>query len=117
MRFADSYILKLAHDYLVPDNVRETIAGLSVPTQYAPWVLSALLLMSAILIGGCGAAFNMARSQVDRLEEEYGWPLLYSGGREYWYNHIGIWSDPRHCGTSSACIRDVQSIRKCYRKF
>jgi hypothetical protein len=42
-----------------------------------PGVLSALLVVSSILLLGTAAAFNMARGQLQT--EEYGWPLLYSG--------------------------------------
>ena len=70
--------MKLTHDYLDPNGFRETVAGLTVPLRYVPIILSALLSMSAILLLGFAAAFNLARQQVGQLTEEFGWPLLYS---------------------------------------
>jgi hypothetical protein len=76
----DPMLSKLVHDYYRVENMHETIAGLTIPLNLAPLILSALLVLSSILMVGMAAAFNMARLQVSLLTEEYGWPLLYSGG-------------------------------------
>jgi hypothetical protein len=76
----DPMLGKLVHDYYRFENMRETIAGLTIPLNYAPPILSALLAMSSILLIGIASALNMARHQASLLTEEYGWPLLYSGG-------------------------------------
>jgi hypothetical protein len=76
----DPMLSKLVHDYYRVENMHETIAGLTIPLNYAPAIISALLVMSSVLLIGIAAAFNMARSQGSLLTEEYGWPLLYSGG-------------------------------------
>jgi hypothetical protein len=76
----DPMLSKLVHDYYRVENMRETIAGLTIPLHYVPMILSALLTMGSILLFGIASAFNMARHQASLLTEEYGWPLLYSGG-------------------------------------
>jgi hypothetical protein len=76
----DSHLGKLVHDYIDVSNSRETVAGLAMPLTYVPVAVGVLLIMVSILLGGIAAALNMGRRRVYDLTEEYGWPLLYSGG-------------------------------------
>jgi hypothetical protein len=76
----DPLLSKLVHDFYQVENMHEAIAGLTIPLHYVPMILSGLLTMSSILLIGIASAFNMARHQTSLLTEEYGWPLLYSGG-------------------------------------
>jgi hypothetical protein len=78
LELSDTTLSKLVHDYYRVENMRETIAGLTVPLHFAPTILSILLAMSSILLIGMASALNMARHQARLLTEEYGWTRLWA---------------------------------------